>query len=173
MKIEVGRTIMHNDTDAAGKYGTGIVTSVTDVEYTILWARRGPTKYRRSILDQKLSEVFRQEDNQPEGTPKERHIHLGSSKQFVVLNENYDRTRVASLCAMLEESAVSGAKEVAEGLTAEFTARKFTLRPASRKALRGLADLCASVSSGAGAEEARQISKELFFGHVIQKADFA
>ena len=168
MKIEVGKTITHNDSDAAGRYGPGIVTSVTDIEYTILWARRGPTKYRRSILDQKLAEVFKQE-NEAEGAPKERHIHLGASKQFVVLNENYDRARLAALCARLEEADVSGAKEVAQGLTSEFTDRKFTLRPASKKALKGLADLCASHT----AEEARQISKELFFGHVIKKADFA
>ena len=171
MKIEVGRTITHNDSDTAARYGVGVVMSVTEAEYTILWARRGPTKYRRSIVDQKLSEVFRPEA-QPDSAPKERHVHLGPSKIVVVLNENYNRERLSALCAMLEASDVSGAREVAEGLTAEFTARKFTLRPASKKVLKRLADLCAPTANG-GPDEAREISKELFFGHVIQKTDFA
>ena len=171
MKIEVGRTITHNDSDAAARYGTGIVMSVSDIEYVILWAKRGPTKYRRSVLDQQLAEVFRQ-DSPSEAAPKERHMHLGPSKQVVVFNENYDRARIASLCASLGESTVSGAKETAEALTAEFTARKFTLRPASKKVLKRLADLCVPTAAG-GPDEAREISKELFFGHVIQKTDFA
>lgn len=168
MKIEVGRTITYNDSDAAARYGIGVVMSVTDIEYVILWARRGPTKYRRSIVDQKLWEVFSQQI-QPEAAPRERNLHLGQSKRVIVLNENYDRERMASLCARLEESPFPGAKELAAGLNAEFLARKFTLRPASKKILKGLADFC---TPGAASEEACEISKELFFGHVIQKADF-
>ncbi|PYP88651.1 MAG: hypothetical protein DMF61_05560 [Blastocatellia bacterium AA13] len=173
MKIEVGRTITYNDTDAAAKYGTGVVMSVTENEYTILWARRGPTKYRRSIVDQQLSEVFKQEGGASEGAPKERHIHLGPSKQVIALNENYDRDRLALLCANLEGSGVEGAVEVAKGIAAEFTSRKFTLRPGSKKVLKALADLCTSTAPGASVAEACEISRELFFGRIIQKSDFA
>src|SRR5215467_5150769 len=111
MKIEVGRTITYNDNDTAARYGTGVVVAVTDSEYTILWARRGPTKYRRSIVDQKLWETFRQEA-QTENAPKERHVHLGPSKRVVVLNENYNRDRLAELCGRLKESS-EGASDVA------------------------------------------------------------
>ena len=170
MKIKMGDVLAYKDSESSVRYGTGVVTSVTTDEYLILWSGRGLTKYRRSILDEKLEQIFLRADKQT-GLPKERHLHLGASKAGVAFNENYDRAKVELLCDRLKTSGARKASEVAEGLAAELFTKKLALRGAAKNVLLQLAELCSARSSAS--EGAQNISKELFFGYVLRKSDFA
>jgi len=169
MKMKMGDVLAYKDSNVSVRYGTGVVTAITNEEYEILWSGRGLTKYRRSILDDKLDEVFQRVDKQ--GTlPKKRHLHLGTSKTGVPFNENYDRAKVELLCEQLKASGASKAKEVADGLAAELFTKKLALRCAAKNVLLQLAELCSTRTTAS--REARDISRELFFGYVLQKSDF-
>lgn len=148
------------------------MTSVTPEEYTILWSGRGSTRYKRSILDGKLEQVFLRVDKRVE-FPKERHLQLRASKSkaSVPFNENYDRAKVASLCEKLKASGVGEAKVVADGLAAELFTKKLVLRGAAKAVLHQIAELCYTQGTSPR-DEARDISRELFFGYVLQKSDF-
>jgi hypothetical protein len=146
-----------------------VVVSIVPDEYSILWSGRGLTKYKRSILDVKLEQIFQRIDAQA-GLPKERHLSLGPSSRGVAFNENYDRAKIALLCEKLKLSNARNSKDLAEGLTAQLLSKKLTLRDAAKALLLELAELC-KARGGAG-EEARNISRELFFGYVLQKSDF-
>lgn len=167
--MKMGDVITYKDSEVAVRYGTGVVTAITNDEYTILWSGRGLTKYRRVILDAKLEQVFQRIDKQA-GLPKERHLHLGASKTGVPFNENYDRARVEVLCEQLKASGARNAKDVAEGLSVELFTKKLSLRSATKNVLLQLAELCST--RGSASDEAKNISKELFFGYVLQKSDF-
>lgn len=170
MKMKMDDVLIYKDSQIANRYGTGVVTLITPDEYTILWSGRGLRKYRRSILDKNLEFIFQLADK---GVclPKERHLQLGVSKVRVAFNENYDRPRLALLCEKLKISKERKAKDVAEGLTAEFFTKKLNLRGAAKVILCQLAELCNSKTS-IHRDEARNISRELFFGYVLQKSDF-
>ena len=75
------------------------------------------------------------------------------------------------LCEKLKSSGTHRAKEVADGLAAELFTKKLVLRGAAKAVLCQLAELCDTRSSTFG-DDARNISKELFFGYVLQKSDF-
>lgn len=169
MKMKTGDVLAYKDSEMSVRYGTGVVTTITNEEYAILWSGRGLTKYRRSILDDKLDQIFQKVDKQA-GLPKERHLHLGTSKVGVPFNENYDRAKVELLCQQLKASGAVKAKDVAEGLAAELFTKKLALRGAAKNVLLQLAELCHTQSSAS--DEAQNISKELFFGYVLQKSDF-
>jgi len=169
MKMKMGDVLAYKDAEASVRYGTGVIMSITNDEYAILWSGRGLTKYRRSILDDKLDEIFLRVDKQA-GLPKQRHLHLGTSKVGVPFNENYDRARVELLCEQLKMSGARKAKDVAEGLAAELFTKKLALRGAAKNILLQLAELCSA--RGSASDEAQNISKELFFGYVLQKSDF-
>jgi hypothetical protein len=169
MKMKIDDVLIYKDSQISIRYGTGVVTSITPDEYTILWSGRGVTRYRRSILDDKLEEVFERVDKRA-GLPKERHLNLGASKSGIPFNENYDRPKVELLCEKLKQSGARKAKDVADGLAAELFTKKLALRGAAKAVLLQLAELCNARS--AARDEARDISKELFFGYVIQKSDF-
>ncbi len=49
--------------------------------------------------------------------------------------------------------------------------KKLALRGAAKNILMQLAELCSV--RGSASDEAQNISKELFFGYVLQKSDFA
>jgi hypothetical protein len=168
MKMKTDDVLIYKDSQNSIRYGTGVVTSVTHEEYTILWSGRGLTKYRRSILDGKLAETFQLVD-QRTSLPKERHLKLSASGVQVSFNENYDRVKVASLCEQLKSSGTDQAKVVADGLATKLFTKKFALRGQAKAVLCQLAELC---DSGSAREEAHHISKELFFGYVLQKSDF-
>jgi hypothetical protein len=170
MKMKTGDVLVYKDSENSVRYGTGVVTSITNEEYSILWSGRGLTKYRRAILDDKLEQIFQRGEKQT-GLPKERHLNLGASKAGVPFNENYDRARVEVLCEELKTSGARKAKDVAEGLMVELFTKKLALRGAAKNVLLQLAELC-SARSGASAE-AQNISRELFFGYVLRKSDFA
>jgi hypothetical protein len=170
MKMKMGDVLVYKDSDNSARYGTGVVTSITNEEYLILWSGRGLTKYRRAILDTKLDEIFQRGEKQT-GLPKERHLHLGASKVGVAFNENYDRAKVELLCEQLKTSGARKAQDVAEGLAAELFTKKLALRGAAKNILLQLAELCGTRS--AACDEAKNISKELFFGYVLRKSDFA
>ena|ERR1044072_4402119 len=170
MQIKVDDILTYKDSQISVRYGTGTVTSISSDEYTILWSGRGSTKYKRSILDGKLEQIFQRVDKRA-GLPKERHLQLGASKVRVAFNENYDRAKLALLCEKLKLSETRQAKDVAEGLAAELFTKKFALRTAAKAILSQLAELCDTHNSNA-CDEARNISKELFFGYVLQKSDF-
>jgi hypothetical protein len=139
------------------------------VEYTILWAQRGSKKYKRSILDEKLADIFQREERESD-LPKERQLQLRSSKDGVSFNENYDRAKVKLLCEDLEKSENRNAKTVAKGLNGQLFTKKLTLRTATKTVLLQLARLCRAHNGSADA--ARQISQELFFGYILQESDF-
>ncbi len=40
MKMKTGDVLVYRDSEASLRYGTGVVTSITTEEYSILWARR-------------------------------------------------------------------------------------------------------------------------------------
>ena len=162
--------LIYKDSQMATRYGTGVVTAITSAEYTILWSGRGLTKYKRAILDGKLEQTFQQVDNRA-GLPKERHLQLGAANVTLAFNENYDRAKLALLCEKLKLSDASRAKDVAEGLTAQLFAKKLTLGGATKAVLCQLAELCDTGKSFA-CDEARDISRELFFGYVLKKSDF-
>jgi hypothetical protein len=170
MKIKTGDVLVYKDAQVSVRYGTGVVSSITADEYTILWSGHGSTRYKRSILEDKLERVFERVVKQA-GLPKERHLRLGTSKSGVAFNENYDRAKVEELCARLKLSGVRRAKDVAEGLSVELFTKKLALRGAAKAVLLGLAELC--TERGTPSAEAQSISKELFFGYVLQKSDFA
>jgi hypothetical protein len=169
MKIKVDNVLIYKNSQDSMRYGTGVVTAITQDEYIILWSGRGLTRYKRSILDGKLEDVFEQVDKRA-GLPKERHLQLGSSKVKVAFNENFDRAKVESLCAQLKLSGARKSKDIADSLTAEFLTKKPPLRRTAKSVLLQLAELCGARSSAH--DEACSISKELFFGYVIQKSDF-
>ena len=169
MKMKMGDVLAYKDSQVSVRYGTGVVTAITNEEYAILWSGRGLTKYRRSILDDKLEDIFLRVDKQA-GLPKQRHLHLGTSKVGVPFNENYDRARVELLCEQLKMSGARKAKDVADGLAAELFTKKLALRGAAKTVLLQLAELCSTRSSAS--DEAQNISRELFFGYVLQKSDF-
>ena len=160
--------LVSKDSEDSIRYGTGVVTSITPNEYAILWSGRGLTKYKRSILDGKLEQIFQRVDKKA-GLPKERYLQLGAAKVRVAFNENYDREKLASLCEKLKLSGAGKSEEVATGLAAELFTKKFALRGAAKAILSQLAELC---DSSLGCEEAQDISRELFFGYVLRKADF-
>lgn len=170
MKMKMGDVLVYKDSEMSVRYGTGVITAITNEEYSILWSGRGLTKYRRAILDDKLEQIFQRGEKQT-GLPKERHLHLGPSKVGVAFNENYDRARVEVLCDQLKTSGARKAKDVAEGLAVELFTKKLALRGAAKNVLLQLAELC-SPRSGAS-DEAQDISRELFFGYVLRKSDFA
>jgi hypothetical protein len=89
----------------------------------------------------------------------------------VPFNENYDRAKVALLCEQLKTSGERNAKVIAEGLAAELLTKKLALRGAAKNVLLQLAELCSARSSVSS--DAQNISKELFFGYVLRKSDFA
>jgi hypothetical protein len=60
---------------------------------------------------------------------------------------------------------------VADGLTAQLFTKKLVLGDATKAVLCQLAVLCDTGKSLTG-DEARNISRELFFGYVLQKSDF-
>ena len=162
--------LVYKDSQMAMRYGTGVVTSVTPAEYTILWSERGLTKYKRSILDGRLEQTFQQVNNRT-GLPKERYLQLGAAKVRVAFNENYDRAKLASLCERLKSSEALKAKDVADGLAAQLFTKKLALRGPAKAALCQLAELC-DAGESAACDEARNISRALFFGYVLQKSDF-
>jgi hypothetical protein len=170
MKMKTDDVLIYKDSQDSIRYGTGVVTSITPEEYTVLWSGRGLTKYKRSILDGKLEQVFQLVEKRA-GLPKERHLQLGASKVKVAFNDNYDRAKLVSLCEKLKSSGADKAKDVAEGLAAELFTKKFALRGAAKAVLCQLAELCETGNS-AVCEEAQDISRELFFGYVLQKTDF-
>jgi hypothetical protein len=170
MKVKMDDVLIYKDSQNSIRYGTGVVTSITPDEYTILWSGRGLTKYKRSILDGKLEHIFQLADKRA-GLPKERHLQLGTAKVRVAFNENYDRAKLALLCENLKLSKAGKAKDVADGLTAELFTKKLVLRGAAKAVLCQLAELCDTQSSTT-CDEARSISRELFFGYVLQKSDF-
>jgi hypothetical protein len=170
MKMKMGDVLNYKDSKVAILYGNGVVTSITSDEYTILWSGRGLTRYKRSILDGKVGQIFQQVDKSV-ALPKERYLNLGAPKNKVAFNENFDRARVELLCERLKLSGAHKAKDVADGLTAELFTKKVSLRGATKAVLLQLAELCGARKSGA-CEEARSISRELFFGYVLQKSDF-
>lgn len=96
---------------------------------------------------------------------------IGASKTGIRFNENYDRARVESLCEKLRLPPLCKAKDVAYGLTADLLTRRFALSGAVKTVLLQLAELC-STSNFAASDEARNISRELFFGYVLRKSDF-
>jgi len=169
MKMKMGDVLNYKDSQVSILYGNGVVTSITSDEYTILWSGRGLTRYKRSILDERVEQVFQRIDKSV-GLPKERRLNLGAPKTRVAFNENFDRARVEMLCGRLKLSGANKAKNVADGLTVELT-KKIALRGAAKAVLLQLAELCGTRKSAAS-EEARSISRELFFGYVLQKSDF-
>jgi hypothetical protein len=169
MKMKIGDVLVYRDSELSGSYGTGVVISVFPEEYAILWSGRGLTKYRRAILDKRIDDVFQRVEGSG-GVPKERQLNLGTAKTAVAFNENYSRSKLELLCEKLKLSDASGAKDVADGLTAEFFTKKLALRGGTKVVLRQLAELCAA--SNKASSDAREISKELFFGYVIQRSDF-
>jgi hypothetical protein len=123
-------------------------------------------KYKRSILDVRFDQVFQQVDSTAGTPPKERLLNINESNRRVAFNENHDRQKVAALCEKLMKSRARNAKEVANGLIAELLKKKSGLRQTAKPVLLGLAELCSNRSSAS--EEARQISKELFFDYILQ-----
>ena len=170
MKMKMGDVLNYRDSQVSILYGNGVVTSITLDEYTILWSGRGLRRYKRSILDGKEGLVFQHVDKSV-GLPKERRLNLGAPKSRVAFNENFDRARVEMLCGRLKLSGAHKAIDVADGLTTELFTKRVTLRGATKAVLLQLAELCGTRKSAA-CEEARSISRELFFGYVLQKSDF-
>jgi hypothetical protein len=171
MKIKKGSTVSYKDPEISKLYGVGVVTEVTDAEYTILWAQRGSKKYKRSILDQKLADIFQPYESDKE-LPKERQLHLGATTAGIPFNEHYDRAKVTLLCEELSLSESQDAKAVAEGLKKQLFTKNLALRATTKVTLLRLAELCGTKTVKAS-EPARQISEELFFGYVLQESDFA
>jgi hypothetical protein len=169
MKIKMNDVLMFMDSQNSARYGTGVVSSVTHEECIILWSGRGLTKYKRSILDGKLADLFQLVDIQAD-LPRARQLKLGAAKASVSFNENYDREKVVSLCAKLKLSGAQKAKDVADGVVAKLLKKKFTLREQTRAMLCQLAQLCDTRS--AASDDAQHISKELFFGYVLRESDF-
>ncbi len=170
MKVKTGDVLTYRASENSTRYGTGVVTSITPEEYFILWSGRGLTKYRRAILDDRLDQIFQRSEKE-KSLPKERHLKLGGAKATVTFNDNYDRAKVELLCAELRASGARKAKDVADGLAVELFTKKLALRGAAKNVLFQLAELCNARSSAS--DGAQNISKELFFGYVLRKSDFA
>ncbi len=168
--MKMDDVLVYKDSQMTNSYGTGVVTSITTDEYTILWSGRGITKYKRSILDKNLEHIFQLADKGV-SLPKERHLQLGASKVRVAFNENYDRSRLALLCEKLKMSETRNAKDVADGLTAELFTKRLVLRGAAKVVLCQLAELC-DTGNSPRCDDAQNISRELFFGYVLKKSDF-
>lgn len=168
--MRMGDVLNYKDSRVSILYGNGVVTAITSDEYTILWSGRGLTRYKRSILDDKADQVFQLVDKSA-GHPKERRLNLGAPKIRVAFNENFDRARVELLCGRLRLSGEGKANDLADGLAKELFTKKVSLREATRTVLLLLAELCGA-RKFAACEEARSISRELFFGYVLQKSDF-
>jgi len=49
--MKMGDVLAYKNSEVSVRYGTGVVTAITNEEYAILWSGRGLTKYRRAILD--------------------------------------------------------------------------------------------------------------------------
>ena len=171
MKIKVDDTIAYKDSQMSTVHGVGIVVSVTDTEYTILWARRGSKRYKRSILDQKLADVFQREGERAD-LPRAKRLRLGTTTNPLSFNENYDRQKVGVLCEALKTSGAQSALNVVDGLADILQTKKAGRRAAAKSVLWNLAELCNREKSNDAADTARQISQELFFGYVIQESDF-
>jgi len=171
MRVKVDDKVAYRDPQTATLHGIGVVVSVTEAEYTILWARRGSKRYKRSILDQKLWEIFQPEGNRTE-LPRERRLRLGRSTNLVSFNENYDQEKVQLLCDTLRTSKARSAKYVVDGLAAMLVTKKAAQRTAAQKVFRQLAELCSRDKETDATDSARQISQEMFFGYVIQESDF-
>jgi hypothetical protein len=171
MKIAIGNSITYKDADASVIHGIGVVKSITEIEYTILWSRRGSKRYRRDVLDQRLDVVFQWEDKQA-SAHREGNLRLGAAKSGISFNEGYDRAKVKSLCETFQFSGAPRAIELATSLTKELLRDKFEMRTATKTVLRELAEFCGSEMSNDAGQAARQISQELFFGYVIQESDF-
>lgn len=169
MKLKTDDVLIYKNAQLSSRYGTGVVTAITSDEYAILWSGRGLTRYKRVILDRKLDEIFQRAEKDAE-LPKERHMNLGAAKTGIAFNENYDRAKIALLCEGLKSSGARKAKDVADQLAAELITKKLTARGAAKAVLLQLADLCHSRSSAS--DGAQNISRELFFGYVLQKSDF-
>jgi hypothetical protein len=171
MAIKMDDVLIYKDSKNHIGYGTGVVTSITSDEYTILWSGHGSTRYKRSILDGKLDQVFQRVDKRAE-LPKVRHLQLSASKAKagIPFNENYDREKLALLCDKLRSSGGHKAIDVADGLRTGLLTKKFVLRGAAKTTLSQLAELCDARSGSS--EEARDISRELFFGYVLRESDF-
>src|SRR5260370_25307452 len=170
MKSAIGNSITYKDPEAAVHHVIGVVKSITELEYTILWSRRGSKRYRRSVLDQRLDVVFQWEDKQA-SAHKEGYLRLGAVKAGISFNEAYDRAKVQSLCEAIQSSGTPGATDLVKGLTKEMLGTSFEMRAATKAVLRGLAEFCGGQTETA--QLARQISQELFFGYVIQGSDFS
>jgi hypothetical protein len=170
MKMKLDDALIYKDSQLSMRYGTGVVTAVTSDEYTILWSARGSTRYKRSILDGKLEEIFQRVDKGGD-LPKGRQLHLGASKAGVPFNENYDRAKVESLCEKLKASGANKAEDVAAGLGKHLFTKKLALRGGAKTVLFRLAQLC-NTRRDELAKNAREISRELFFGYVLQESDF-
>ncbi len=168
--MKIDDILTYKDSEDSIRYGTGVVTSVTPNECAILWSGRGLTRYKRSILDGKLEQIF-QLAEKCAGLPKERHLLLGPPKVRVAFNENYDREKLALLCEKLKLSGAHKGEDVATGLAAELFTKKFALRGGAKIVLSQLADLCDRSNSPA-CNEAQDISRELLFGYVLRKSDF-
>src|SRR5260370_966787 len=171
MKIKVDDTVAHKDSQMCAVHGVGIVVSVTDAEYTILWARRGSKRYKRSILDGKLADIFQREGERTD-LPREKRLKLGTSTNPVSFNENYDREKVGLLCETLKTSRARNAKQVVDGLADTLATKKVAQRAAAKSILWHLAELCSKEKLTDATDTARLISQELFFGYVIQATDF-
>ena len=167
MKMKLGDVLVNKDSWIDTRYGTGVVVSISNEEYGILWSGHGLTRYKRAILDDKLEQVFDRVERAV--LPKQRQIRLGASKSGLQFNENYDRERMASLCESLKNSGSIKAGDVADGLKVELFTKKAVLRGAAKAILLQLAELCSPPVISA---EAREISRELFFGYVLQESDF-
>jgi len=128
------------------------------------------TRYKRAILDGRLEQTFRQVDDRA-GFPKQRDLQLDQAKVRVAFNENYDRAKLALLCEKLTLSQERRAKEEADSLTAQMFTKKLALSGAAKAVLCQQAELC-DVGKSSPCQEDRNISRELFFGYVLQKSDF-
>ena len=170
MTMKTDDILVYKDSQMATRYGTGVVTSVTSDEYIILWSGRGLTKYKRAILDRRLEQTLQRVDDRA-GLPKQRHLQLGQAKVKVAFNENYDRAKLALLCEKLKLAEAHRAKALADGLKAQLFSKKLALGGAAKAVLCQLAELCDTEKFSAR-EEVRNISRELFFGYVLQKSDF-
>src|SRR5262249_38791532 len=173
MRVKVDDTIAYRDHEMAILHGVGIAVSVTESEYTILWARRGSKRYKRAILDPKLLEIFQHEGKGKRmDLPREKRLRLGTSTRAVSFNGNYDQNKVQQLCDTLKTSQARSARHVVEGLADMLVTNRVAKGNAAKSTFRHLAALCSGERLGDATDAARQISQELFFGYVIQESDF-
>jgi hypothetical protein len=171
VKVKIDDTVAYRDPQTSVLHGVGIVVSVTESEYTILWALRGSKRYKRSILDQRLWEVFQVEGGRKD-LPKEKRLRLGTTTNAVSFNENYNQEKVGLLCDTLKTSRARSAKHVVDGLAGLLVTKKVAQQAAAKATLKHLAELCSREKPSDASDAARQISQELFFGYVIQESDF-